>query len=383
MPFYFHPDIKTYNFQASFLKKGVFNIYDYLSMHKSELTLKDEFVYFPMTYYFLGSYQILTSPFLGSGFDKWLSDANNNSTLDDGVFRYLFILKLPYLVLDIFIGLILCSFFADFKDKKKILLFWLFNPFSIVLLYVYSNVDIFPVFFTVLSLYFFKKDNFILSSLSLGIGGAFKAFPMLLVPFLLLKTPKLKNQILVLLFSVGFFVLTIAPFMKSAAFKQSTLTSGLTTRIISSGLNIGFGEILMPTLILLTVLFFWGLNKVNVELWRFYLVVFLITLISIHFHIHWLLWVIPLLAMVYVSDSNKERQFIVLFLLIAFCIPLLYADKYMSVGLLKAISPLYELLPIPSTIVGKIFDANVAQGILHSILFGLGLLFSLKVIRRQ
>ena len=54
----------------------------------------------------------------------------------------------------------------------------------------------------------------------------------------------------------------------------------------------------------------------------------------------------------------------------------------MTVGLLKAISPLYELLPIPSTILGKIYNPNVTLGILHSILFGLGLLLCFKVLKR-
>ena len=55
--FIFHPDIKTYNFQASFLKNGVTNIYTYLIENKKTLPLKDDFVYFPLTYFTLGGYQ--------------------------------------------------------------------------------------------------------------------------------------------------------------------------------------------------------------------------------------------------------------------------------------------------------------------------------------
>ncbi len=118
MPFYFHPDIKTFNFQASFLKKGVWNIYSYLDEHKNKLPLKDGFVYFPLTYFFLGTYQIITTPILGSGFDSWLYDASTNSSIDMGVFRYLFILKLPYLVLDILIAFFLKIFHIEYCIKK-------------------------------------------------------------------------------------------------------------------------------------------------------------------------------------------------------------------------------------------------------------------------
>lgn len=113
MPFYFHPDIKTYHFQASFLKKGVFNIYTYLAGHKVELPLKDEFVYFPLTYFFLGFYQIIASPFLGANFPVWLSDASAGAVNQIGVFRYLLILKLPYLVLDILIPFLLIKFLKN------------------------------------------------------------------------------------------------------------------------------------------------------------------------------------------------------------------------------------------------------------------------------
>ncbi len=382
MPFYFHPDIKTFNFQASFLKKGVFNIYDYLSSHKADLPLKDEFVYFPLTYYFLGTYQLVASPFLGPGFEKWLLNAGTNSSLDIGVFRYLFILKLPYLILDILIGIFLTKLFSDLQTKKRILTLWLLNPFSIVLIYIYSNVDIFPVFLIVMSLYFAAKNNFLVSSLMLGLGAGFKAFPLLLIPFLLLKASTIKDKLVSSIIPTFVFLLTILPFIKSASFKESALASGLTTRIISSGLSLGFGEILMPAIILLSVLFFWGLTQTRVELWRFYLVAFIFILISIHFHLQWFLWLLPLLAISYAIDSNQEKKLMMAFILTAFAIPLLYTDKFMTVGLLKGISPLYELMLTPSDILSKVYKVETIQGVLHSALFGLGLLLGLKVIKR-
>lgn len=383
MPFYFHPDIKTYNFQASFLKKGVWNIYDYLSENKSRLSLKDEFVYFPLTYFFLGSYQVVASPLLGQGFDRWLSNASSNAALETGVFRYLFILKFPYLVLDILIAFLLAGFFSDFQMKKKVFAFWLFNPFSIILIYIYSNVDIFPVFLTVLSLYFTAKNKFSFSALILGLGAGFKAFPLLLIPFLMLKTRTIKYKIIVIVLSLGAFILSILPFIKSIPFRESALVSGLTTRIIAGGLSLGFGEVLMPAVILLSILFFWGLSKLNIELWRYFLAALIVVLISIHFHIQWLLWLLPFFSIGYAVSPEREKKLTILFLLIAFSIPLIYADKFMTVGLLRAFGPTYELLPIPHLILSKIYDPSVAQGLLHSVLFGLGLLLSQKIISKE
>lgn len=67
--FIFHPDIKTINYQTSFLRHGVFNIYTYLVNNKESLPLKENFVYFPLTYVLLGSYQSIAAPLLGVNFD--------------------------------------------------------------------------------------------------------------------------------------------------------------------------------------------------------------------------------------------------------------------------------------------------------------------------
>src|SRR3989344_2065609 len=97
----FHPDIKTIAFQASFLKKGVTNIYPYLINNRISLPLKEEFVYFPLTYFTLGGYQAVISTFLGSNFDSWLQDAGANSVVNNpSIIKYLVLLKLPLLFVD-------------------------------------------------------------------------------------------------------------------------------------------------------------------------------------------------------------------------------------------------------------------------------------------
>src|SRR5690348_461962 len=92
MPFFYHPDIKTYDFQASFLSHGVVNIYSYLVNNKQSLPLKEDFVYFPLTYFTLGGYQIIISPFFGSDFQKFLFDASSQALVKADSFRYLFLM---------------------------------------------------------------------------------------------------------------------------------------------------------------------------------------------------------------------------------------------------------------------------------------------------
>ncbi|PIZ46195.1 hypothetical protein COY30_00615, partial [Candidatus Woesebacteria bacterium CG_4_10_14_0_2_um_filter_44_9] len=256
--FLFHPDIKTYNFQASFLRKGVVNIYSYLTANKANLPLKDEFVYFPLTYFVLGGYQATVSGVLGSGFDSWLNDAGASSVVNNpNIFKYLVVLKFPFLVLDILIAFVLLKYFKDKEKGEKAFTLWLFNPFTILIIYAFSNIDIFSVLLTLVAFLFIKREKLLQASVFLGIASCFKLYPLLFIPFLFLKGKNLKEKLVVSFIPVLILVIVILPFW-SPAFIQSALVSGLTTRIFSPGFSIGFNESIIIGLFLLSGLFFYG-----------------------------------------------------------------------------------------------------------------------------
>lgn len=381
MPFYFHPDIKEHHFHASFLQKGVVDIYSYLKQHKEELPIKQDFSYFPLTYFFLGSYQALVSPILGSDFKSWLFDASAQSVERIGVFKYLFVLKFPYLVLDLAIAFLLIRFFKEKEDQRKAFILWLFNPFSLVLIYLFSNLDIIPVLLSLISLLLFNNQRFLLSGLILALAIGFKAYPILFLPFLLLHIKEFKKTILMLTVTIGTIIATIAPFW-STSFLNSALVSGLTTRLAFPGIPIGFGEAIMVGVVLLSVLFFSTLkfNK-NIEgAWYYLLAVLLIVFSSIHFHIQWLLWIIPFLILFHISQRNQAKLSWI-WISFAFVIPLLYDDRSMSISLLSIVSPLYNLLPTPFLVLQHFYDPFLVQGIIHSTIFGICLVIVWRVLK--
>ncbi len=384
-PFFYHPDIKTYNYQASFLKQGVFDIYSYLALHKHQLPLKEEFVYFPVTYFVLGGWQFLMQPFFGSEFDSWLGNAGQSFLDQSGTYRYLFLLKVPYLIVDLLIAFVLFALVKDKIQKRKVLLFWLFNPLSILLLYVYSNVDIYPVLFILLTLLFFKKERFILSALFLGIAAAFKAFPLLLVPFIVPFIPQMKNKILFAVISLGVFILSIAPFLPSEAFRNATLVSGLTTRIFFNNIHIGFGEYLMVPIILLSALFYITLQFKQYLFEKLVVVSFLVFLFifaSIHFHIQWLLWIVPLAGLVLAYYRRFDFLVWGLFICAVF-LTFLYPDLAVTFGIYSGISSMFLLLPTPFTIMEKVYDPFVIQSVLHSALLGGSVVLGLELLRKE
>lgn len=378
--FLFHPDIKTYNYQASFLKKRVFNIYTYLVQNKKTLPLKDDFVYFPLTYFVLGGYQAALSPVLGSGFDSWLANASSNSIVNDpNIFKYLLILKFPYLVLDIVIAFLLKRFFDDPNKASKAFTFWLFNPFTIFLIYAFSNVDIFAVLLSVVAFLLIKKERLILASAILGIAAGFKLYPLLFIPFLFVKGRDLREKIFIVLVPAVILGIIIIPFW-SQDFVQSALISGLTTRIFNPGFSIGLGESMIVGLFSISILFFYALliDK-KVKLFNYWLVLLILIFSFSHFHIAWLLWIAPFIV---ILACKKPSISLPLFLLaiLAFMIPMLYDDRSMTISLFRIYSTWYDLIPTPFAIVQKFYDPYNLQSILHSILAGGSLIIGYEIL---
>ena len=366
--FLFHPDNKTYNYQGSFLKKGVFNIYTYLVENKKSLPLKDDFVYFPLTYFAVGGYQWIVSPILGKNFDTWITDAGSNSVVaNSNIFKYLIVLKLPYLILDIAIAFLLMQFFENKEDKKKAFVFWLFNPFTIVLIYIFSNVDIFPVVLTILAFLMIKKQKLFSASLFLGLASGFKLYPLLFVPFLFLAGRNLKEKFILTATPIIIFGVIILSFI-STAFFQSALVSGLTTGIFTSDF----------TTLALAILFFYAVlidKKLNI--FNYWVTLFLIIFSFTLFHIQWLLWIAPFLVILSVKKSNLSRL-IFFFGILAFAIPILYQDRFMTISLFRVYSTWYDMLPTPFTVIQKVYDPNNLIAVFHSVLAAGSLVMTYK-----
>ncbi len=381
--FYFHPDIKTYNFQASFLKKGVFNIYSYLIDNKKTLTLKEEFVYSPLTYFVLGGYQAIVSPILGNRFDTWLANAESNSVVrDQNVFKYLSVLKFPYLILDVAIAFLVMQFFDDKKNKEKAFTLWLFNPFTPILIYVFSNVDIFAVALTLAAFLFVKKQKLFVASLLIGLASGFKLYPLLFVPFLFTAGRTLKEKIFLGLTPIAVFGLITLPFF-SPAFVQSALVSGLSTRVFNPSFNIGLNGTIIVSLLAISVLFFYGafINK-GQSLLNLWVGVFLLIFSFAYFHVAWLLWLAPFVVILIVKRPALSWLFLILTIL-AFAIPVLYEDRFMTVGLLRVYSTLYDQLPTPFSLLENFYDPYNLQGILHSILAGGSIVLLYKLLNKE
>lgn len=377
----FHPDIKTIAFQTSFLKTGVTDIYTYLTNNKATLPLKEEFVYFPLTYFTLGGYQAIVSPLLGNGFDTWLADGSANSVVNNpNIFKYLIALKLPLILVDIAIAYLLLGFFVDRKKGELAFELWLFNPFTIILIYAFSNIDLYAVLLTLIAFLLIKQEKIIKASAVLGLAIAFKLYPLLFVPFLVVKAKNTKEKILAALIPISIFVATLLPFW-STNFVNSALLSGLSTRIFSPNFVIGFGESMIVGLMLLSIMFCYAwINEKSINLFNYFVVLLLILFSFSHFHISWLLWIAPFLVIL-VIERPKLVLPVFLWSTLAISIPFLYNDRSMTISLFRIYTSWFDLLPIPFTIVQKFYDPLGAQSMIHSLLAGISVVLSYNIFK--
>ncbi len=97
-----------------------------------------------------------------------------------------FVVKLPIIIGDIFVGLIIYHFVSNFKDEKaakEAFIFWFLNPFVIFTGAMIAQFDVFPALTSLLAFVFFMKRKHLLAGISLGVAIMAKVYPVFFIPF--------------------------------------------------------------------------------------------------------------------------------------------------------------------------------------------------------
>ncbi len=348
MPFFFHPDLKTQNFHGSFLPLGVLNIYQFVADNKQTLPYKDTFNYPPLTYYFLGTWNLVASPFLGDSYRQWIMNWNTDWYTSWDIFKLLFILKIPNLFFDLLTGALLCLF-LDPKFQKRALVLWFFNPISLYIIYAISNFDIVPTFLTILSVYFYKKTKFLSSGISLGVGVSLKIFPLLYLPFLVLPLlihKKIKDAAWIL---VGVLSVVFLSDFLFLSYLPKVFNSGLTIRVLD--LKIPTTPIPVFFVVYVAIIIYSLIKKSSWENICFFSLFLTLSIMGISkFQIQWLVWTIPLFILFAVKNSKLLVFFIPVFLGYIFTI-LNFDDRFLTLGILSPILPnIYDVGFLEQTI---------------------------------
>ncbi len=330
----FHPDMLAFKLGGEVIASGkILNLYDYSDKDIAILN------YPPPAYWFHGIVKILAGKFLGVGL----------------------LVKIPYLVFDLLIGFMLFKLFTQRKQALLAFMLWIFNPVSIYATYMMGQFDIIPTFFTVLSIYFVVKERLMLASLALGVGIAFKLYPLiLLIPLIILGKTYFDKFKLVIL-AILPYILSIAPYFTSASFRSQALVANQADKSLYATIPVSGGEaiLLFPAFLIFFYLFLWFKNIDKSSLWKFYLVPLLLFFIFTHYHPQWLIWVTPFLILDLVIEKFKNLL-PTLLILISWVASLFFFDPSLTLGMFGPSPDIWTLLNIN-------IDYNFSRSLLQTI----------------
>ena len=390
MPTTFHPDLWGHSSVAYFFAyEGRINIYDHLASLSSthplvkSMGVGDIFIYPPLTYFTLGIFRLLVRPLANPNFMPWIW-TENPAALSFPIFHWhLFLFKLPYLFIDVLTAFIFAKLFDEKKEKLAFIL-WLFNPLTLYATFMLGQIDILPTFFLILSLYFIKKKNYPGSLVALGIGGAYKTFPLLFIfpaAFVLGRTFKEKVKYLLLGF-IPYF-LTIAPYLTSSAFRQMVLFSPKQAKMLFMGWNVSGAEVIYPFLIILTFLYlhsFYAKNKLSI--FSYEALIMFLTFSVTHYHPQWFLWITPFLLVYLIKLNFKFTLLITMMFFTWFFITLLF-EASLSYGLFNPIFPTLSHASSLSDLVNRYTNVFQLKSIIRSFFAGGAIFLSYFIFRNS
>jgi len=155
------------------------------------------------TLYSPGGYAYLFSVFSMNIFYRiWLLIPVDHSWIYSGLsfiplqssFLALFLFKLPLLISDVLISVLIFKCVSLFTTSQKTArlaaLIWLLNPYLTVVIEMDGTMDIMSTFLVVLATYFFLRHKDIISGICLAVATAARFYPIALIPFYILVLGK-------------------------------------------------------------------------------------------------------------------------------------------------------------------------------------------------
>jgi len=293
-----------------------------------------------------------------SGLDPRLPDLGNPYYLYPHIHELLMLLKFPYLIFDISTGIVL-SLVPDEANKSDFLFkFWMLNPIAIFVSFIFSQFDIIPTFFVILSVYLATRSSPGLAAVSLGLGATFKVFPLMLLPIMIVGVGQsLAQRVKLSLLGIAPFVLTSLPFVTTKSFRDYVLFSEQLGRVGAATINVGYWDVFAIFVALYTVIVLHCFNSARSprNIWRWMFAVLLCFYSFAIFHPQWFVWVAPLAGLA--AAYNKKTLWHYLILCVCFAVYTFYWGTALAGNLFAPLDPvLFRNLPAPTDLVARIVD---------------------------
>lgn len=295
----YHPDVKIVNY-TGYVYLGKLQLDPYPPSMDTAETPDD----LPLQYLIRLPFEIITRPLINSQIEPTFFNSTDQLFGNPGLFLHLILIKIPLIIFDLLTGIVITLLFAQ-NIRKKALWVWMLNPFTLWATSMIGQVDIMPTFFLILSFYLLKKEKNNWAALSLGMGAAMKSFPILIFPFFLFLFDKFSDKVKL---SILFFlplVISIGLYIFSSSFRQYALFAPQMDKIFYSVIPLSGGEGILITIFGLIALFLLFISKKrHTDDFLIFSTTALIWVLAFtHFHLHWFLWIMPLLILLFLEKT--------------------------------------------------------------------------------
>jgi len=325
MPFTSHPDIRGHYLGGYLIaqKGALLGVYDYISrLPRADQLVRlygDDFlVYSPLTYWSHAVF-LKVLPIPRQLFEQLILDMGNSAKMP-GFAYLLFLLKLPYLFIDLAILWLLLKI----SNHRLVPVLWAFNLPLIYSAFLMGQFDVFLVLAFVAAIYFSSRRP-VLAAVCLALGAGFKPFPLFLLPFL--PGSKIKNVVTGLLA----YLLIITPYLASP-YRQYALLAQQTDKMWYAKIMVA-GSQYLPLFMVGFVLLFWLHYYFSKRLpyWAWPMSVLLLFYSVTHYHPQWFAWLTPFLILTFVNF--KKTLPLLVALLLCHLVIVLSFDSSLNFGL--------------------------------------------------
>jgi len=245
------------------------------------------------------------------------------------VFRTLFLFKVPYLIFDIGCAFLFLHIFKDTKKGLGAYKFWIANPIVIFATYIAARYESVAIFFILLSLYYAKNNCSRRSLLSLGVSIILRFYPLILLPFfIIVRGKKILGRLKLAFWGILplAVLIILARFFQQFGVEGGLVGMGQAKYFLEMKFPLSYSDVVFVFVVgyVLVLLFASSYAEYSFErLWKPMLVALLLFFATCHFHVHYFMWLIPLLTLQVVED----RRLIPLFIVQILCL-IIYAFQW-------------------------------------------------------
>jgi len=268
------------------------------------------------------------------------------------MFRYIFLVKLPFLLVDFALLWVIIKYFS--KNKWTVI-FWAVNPFIIYSTFMWGRFEIFPVFFATLALAMTMKQRPVLAVIFLYIAIMLRMPFIIYLPVIIIANSKNWKQ------AIWLSLIGLVPYLLSSQFVPQLFQktpvimtpNNFTPYLFTAKIGDGFNAISLFFIAEALIVFFAIKEKIKNQL-TFKKVVFYLSLTVFSFYTfsffnpQYIGWITPIIFLLIYIEKR------IFFLAIAAFLPLfLFYDLYF-----KCNATLCLLQPLSPTFFNSIFSIS-------------------------